>query len=101
MAICLVELILSQIFESQNFSVLEVLRAMRAFRLLKIARYNVGMRRVLSQKMKSLYAIGSFSSLLLLFLLIWALLGSELFAYRAVIDQNGDLVKAKNALSML
>ena len=54
--------------------------------MLKLARYNESMRQVIKQTMQSMKAIASFSALLLLFLFIWALMGMELFAYRAVED---------------
>ena len=46
-SVSLVELALSYIFENAKFELLLTLKAMRAIRLLKIVRYNEGMRTVL------------------------------------------------------
>ena len=90
--ISLIDVIISQIKVDESnlvFHVLTVLRACRTIRLLKLARYNAGMRQLLIQTKRSLQSIGGFSLMLLLFIFIWALLGMELFAYKAVTDEEG------------
>ena len=42
--------------------------------------------------MRSLIAIGNFSVLLVLFCFIWSILGMELFAYRAVMDEDNNFI---------
>lgn len=77
----------------ERVTALQFFKALRAIRILKLARFNKGIRKVLAQTVKSLGAIAGFSSLLLLFIYIWALMGMELFAYRAVLDQEGNFIK--------
>ena len=60
---------------------LESLRALRALRMLKLARFNAGMRKIMQQTFLSMKAIGSFSALLFLFIIVWTLMGMEIFAY--------------------
>ena len=66
--------------------ILQFCKAMRALRMLKLARHIAGMRRVLERTANSLNAIVGFSGLLLMFMYIWALMGMELFAFRAILD---------------
>ena len=82
----LVEFVLF-LFEVENIRFLDVLRAFRALRLLKLARYNTEMRKLVEQTMKSLLKISGFWVVLLLFIFIWALLGMEFFAYKAIMDE--------------
>ena len=82
-----IEIILSYfIDDGPLLDVLLSLKALRAIRMLKLARYNASMRQVINQTMQSMKAIASFSAMLLLFVFIWALMGMELFAYRAIED---------------
>ena len=93
-----VEIILTTfVSEGPLSTVLLSLRAMRAIRMLKLARFNEGMRQVLNQTMQSMKNIGGFSMLLALFLFIWALMGMELFAYLAIYDQQGNIMTQEQA----
>ena len=81
--------------------IFQFFKALRAVRIFKLAHYNAGMRKILQQTGKSLSAIVGFSSLLLLFIYIWALAGMELFAYRAVLDQDGNYIKPQEAKELM
>ena len=80
---------------------LELCKALRAIRLLKLARYNAEMRHLVSQTLKSIYKISGFCVILLLFMFIWALLGMEFFAYKAVMDENGNFIEPLEVLDKL
>ena len=53
---------------------------------------------MLSKTTKSLSKIGPFAGLLLLFTYLFSLLGMELFAYKAIIDEHGELIYGKDSL---
>ena len=82
----LTELILSILLDVSNLQVLGVLKATRSIRMLKMTRYNTGMRQVLKQTYLGLKSIGYFSMIVFLFIYVWALLGMELFSYRLIMD---------------
>ena len=77
---------------------MSVFKAFRAIRILKLTRYNSDLRKLIKQTMRSLIAIGNFSILLVLFLFIWSILGMELFAYRAVMDEDHNFISAEEAM---
>ena len=72
---------------------MELFRACRAIRLLKLARYNDEMRHLVSQTLKSIYKISGFCVVLVLFIFVWSLLGMEFFAFKAIMDEQGDFVE--------
>ena len=51
--------------------------------------------------MKSIYKISGFCVILLLFMFIWALLGMEFFAYKAVMDEQGNFIKPIEVMDKL
>ena len=53
---------------------------------------------MLSKTTKSLSKIGPFASLLFLFTFLFSLLGMELFAYRAILDEDGELIYGTETL---
>ena len=53
---------------------------------------------MLSKTTKSLSKIGPFASLLFLFTFLFSLLGMELFAYRAILDEDGELIYGTDTL---
>ena len=65
------------------------LRALRLFRVLKLARHWKAFQEILSRMITSLVEITNFSFLLLLFMFIAALLGMELFSYSVCYDVDG------------
>lgn len=69
--------------------------------MLKLARYNKGMRSILHKTKKSLRALGSFSAVLLLFLFVWALMGMDLFAYQMFMNEEGELITTDEALALV
>ena len=96
-ALIVIITIVEYIFEiytvkDDKLQMLELFKALRAIRLLKLARYNAEMRHLVSQTLKSIYKISGFCVILLLFMFIWALLGMEFFAYKAVMDENGNFI---------
>ena len=77
-----------------------MLKATRAIRMLKITRYNEGMRQVLKETYTGLKSIGGFTLVVLLFIFIWALLGMELFAYMFVMDEDFNPIRPDEAKKM-
>jgi voltage-dependent calcium channel L type alpha-1D len=65
---------------------IKALRTLRLFRMFKLARSWVKFRELLAAIAATLLAISNFVVLLLLFMIVVALLGMELFAYRVRID---------------
>ena len=97
-AISLTEVVLSFLINSEDvLTVLGLFKALRVLRMLKLTRYNQGMRELLDQMVRSLISIGSFSALLILFLFIFALTGMELFAYRALLSDEGEFISTDEA----
>ena len=96
----LVELILALALGNDDLQVLSVLKATRVIRMLKMTRYNEGMRQVLMQTYTGLKSIGGFTLIVLLFIFIWALLGMELFAYMFIMDEDLNPIKPEEAKEM-
>ena len=72
--------------------VFQFLRILRLMRIMKIARYFKGMRSMLKKTSESLREIWPFAALLTLFIYLFALIGRELFAYRALINDDDDFI---------
>ena len=99
--ISLVEWVILYIAKNENTEFLRVFKALRALRLLKLTKFIAGMRQVLRQAKRSIISIGSFSSLLVLLIFVFALLGMELFAYRTVQDEQGNFIVPQKAFELL
>ena len=84
----LIELVLALFLGNDDLQVLSVLKATRVIRMLKLTRYNKGMRQVLTQTYIGLKSIGGFTIIVLLFIFIWAILGMEMFAYMFIMDEE-------------
>lgn len=69
--------------------------------MLKLARFNEGMRKIISQTLHSIKAIGSFSTILILFIFVWSLMGMELFAYVCIQDLDGNLLSQDEAMALI
>lgn len=82
-------------------AVFSFLKLLRLSRMLKIARFFRGMRVMLKKIVKSLKEIGPFTGLLLLFIYLFALLGSELFAYKTIIDEDGNMLYGEKMKSFI
>jgi hypothetical protein len=66
-------------------------RAVRLFRIFKLARQLKSFQSMLNKITMSLKDIGNFSVLLFLFLFTFTLLGMEMFSHKAKFDENGDV----------
>ena len=73
-------------------SILNAFRALRLLRMLKLAKAWHALAEILRKTAKSLKDVSNFSLLLFLFMYIFALLGMELFANIALIDEDDNLV---------
>ena len=69
--------------------------------MIKLARFNEGMRKIISQTLHSIKAIGSFSTILILFIFVWSLMGMELFAYVCIQDLDGNLLSQDEAMALI
>ena len=86
----IIEIILNQGLQiSSGLGAITVFRSFRLFRIFKLARSWTSLKRLLSVLISALSDIKNFSVLVLLFMIISALLGMELFAYRAKLE-TGD-----------
>ena len=65
---------------------------MRLTRVLKLARFFPGMRKMLYMSLTTLKNLGPFAGLLFLFIYIFTLIGRELFAYKAILDDEGNII---------
>ena len=78
--------------------VFKVLQLTRLMRVVKLARYFHGMEVMLRRTRHSLGQIGPFALLLFLFIYLFALVGRELFAYKAMLDPYGELIYGEEVL---
>jgi hypothetical protein len=76
----------AQVFGGGGLVALSAFRTLRLFRMFKLARSWSTFRRLMAAILATLVAISNFVVLLLLFALIAALLGMELFAYQVKVD---------------
>lgn len=65
---------------------IKALRTLRLVRMFKLARSWVKFRELLAAIAMTLYGISNFVVLLLIFMIVSALLGMELFAYRVIVN---------------
>ena len=79
----------------QQADVLSAFRALRLLRMVKLARIWKAFQEILSRMVQSLIDVSNFTLLLLLFLFIFALLGSELFAHTVYFDVEGNMIMGK------
>ena len=87
----MVELILDKlnIFSGGgSFQAITAFRAFRLFRILKLARFWVGLRKLLIAIAKTLTQLNNFLVLLILFVILSSLIGMEFFAYKVRFDEN-------------
>lgn len=80
---------------------LKFLRLLRLMRMMKIARYFSGMRNMLRKTSKSLQDIGPFAGLLFIFIYLFTLIGRELFAYKAALDEDGEIIYGAEEIEKL
>jgi hypothetical protein len=87
--VSLIDTILSETdhaVSGRAFAVLTAFRTLRLFRILKLARQWKTLRTLLITIAATLVDVGYFTVLLLLFMIIFALLGMEFFAYNVRFD---------------
>ncbi len=99
--ISLVDWTITRIPNLDAGSALNAFRALRLLRMLKLSKSWKALADILRKAAKSMQEILSFSLLLFLFMYIFALLGMELFANTALVDENGDLVIVKEEIEAL
>lgn len=90
--ISLVDLALSLTPGIDAGDALTAMRALRLLRMIKLSRSWAALQDILTKTVASLKDISNFSLLLFLFMFIFALLGMELFANIALIDEDENLV---------
>ena len=76
----------ANVFSGGGLVALSAFRTLRLFRMFKLARSWSSFRRLIAAILATLAAISNFVILLLLFMLIAALLGMELFAFKVKVD---------------
>jgi hypothetical protein len=90
--ISLVDWTISQMPSIDAGSALQAFKALRLLRMMKLSKIWPALQDILKKTVSSLKDISSFSLLLGLFMYIFALLGMELFAKIAIMDEEGELV---------
>jgi len=90
--ISLIDWTISRIPNLDAGSALNAFRALRLLRMLKLSKSWKALAEILRKTGESLKAIGNFSLLLILFMYIFALLGMELFANVALVDEDDNLI---------
>jgi hypothetical protein len=89
--VSIIDLVISKIgVEFSGGGAISALRAVRLLRVFKLARSWTSFRLLLEKMIITLKDIRNFSVLMLLFMFIYTLLGMELYAYKAVYN-NEDL----------
>lgn len=68
---------------------ISAMRSFRLFRIFKVVSKWTSMKKLLSKVVKTVFDLGNFGLLLLLFLYIYALIGMQFFANRLRFDENG------------
>jgi hypothetical protein len=86
--VSILDIVLStaNVFSGGSLVALSAFRTLRLFRMFKLARSWDSFRKLIAAILATLAAISNFVILLLLFMLISALLGMELFAFKVKID---------------
>ena len=90
--VSIVDWTLLQLPNTNSSEMLHTFRAFRLLRILKIAKSVKPIRDLLEKTGKSLVDLSNFSLLLFLFMYIFALLGMDLFAKRALYDEEENLI---------
>ena len=99
--ISLVDLALSLTPGIDAGDALTAMRALRLLRMIKLSRSWAALQDILQKTVASLKDISSFSLLLFLFMFIFALLGMELFANIALIDEDENLIVGEENVQAL
>ena len=99
--ISLVDWTISRIPGIDAGSALNAFRALRLLRMMKISKAWKALADILKKTVKSLKDISNFSLLLMLFMYIFALLGMELFANGALVDEEDNLIAGEQNIREL
>ena len=99
--ISLVDWTISRIPNVEAGGALNAFRALRLLRMLKLSKSWKALAEILRKTSKSMKDISNFSLLLLLFVYIFALLGMELFANVALLDEDENLVAGSENIQAL
>ena len=67
-------------------------------RVIKIARHIPGINKMLRMAIVSLKGLRPFAGILFLFIYIFSLIGRELFAYQALIDEDGIFIYGESEI---
>ena len=86
--VSLIHFILVILMEDNRF--VRTFRILRLARIWKLGHYFKSMRRMLATTWRSVKDIVSFSALLFLYSFVFALIGKELFAYKAILHEDDD-----------
>ena len=99
--ISLIDWTISRIPSINAGSALNAFRALRLLRMMKLSKSWKALAEILRKTGKSLKDISNFSLLLILFMYIFALLGMELFAFAALINEDDDLIAGESNIQEL
>lgn len=99
--VSLVDWTISQIPSIDAGSAMNAFRALRLLRMMKLSKSWKALADILNKTLKSMKDISNFSLLLGLFMYIFALLGMELFAKNALIDENDNLISDEKEIQEL
>jgi len=90
--ISLIDWTISRIPDINAGAALNAFRALRLLRMLKLAKAWKALQDILMKTLNAMKDISNFSLLLMLFMYIFALLGMELFANVALVDEDDNLI---------
>jgi len=99
--ISLVDWAISRIPDLDAGSALNAFRALRLLRMLKLSKSWKALADILRKTAESMKDISNFSLLLILFMYIFALLGMELFANAALVDEDDNLIAGEENIQAL
>lgn len=99
--ISLIDWTISRIPDANLGEILNGFRALRLLRIFKLSKSVKPIRELLRKMAQSLKDISNFSLLLFLFMYIFALLGMDLFAMRALINSEDSLVMEEEKIHQL
>ena len=99
--ISLVDWAISRIPDLDAGSALNAFRALRLLRMLKLSKSWKALGEILRKTAQSMKDISNFSLLLILFMYIFALLGMELFANAALVDEDDNLIAGEENIQAL
>ena len=98
--ISIIELILeNEGNNSGNKKILTIFRGFRMFRVFKLAKKWKSFNRMINKISNSLGDIITFLILLVIVASVFSLLGNEIFAYKVLLDKNGNIIPKPKTIS--